>query len=490
MNDQPATLSSMRTRPIVETLLIVSLCCVSFVFVQHFLTAHDLSSLAHLGTLQDADYHIPHQLTVASSGAEHHGTNLPELPTEHGIHMVPPSFNDKTLIWSSRSQTPNLTTGEGLENGGHQHSQTPPPYQLLLTDFRWNNPDQRHGLNYSRVLRTRELLQGVVNHPNFNANGWEELTSGRRPIDPDIRYYVFLDVETCYEANYPHYGAPYKENFDRVGGRVVAENHLPLDCYFVQNCPFVDQVLQSPLFRHPHVTSRLIYFDCLGLSIHARFRNVQQRSPKLALASVSAEPSQHLSSVDQGLPPPAVTKFALSSQQERDIATCSETDRQYFFTFVGMVRVQHAARVDLVRLHDPSEGVVVLPRRDFPTHYPNRSYSDMLQQSIFAATPRGDNRFSYRFTEVLASGAIPVIHSDGWVLPFRSELVDWTDCAVRIPEAHVNATIAMLRQIPLNVRCRMRRRCYDIYQQYMATTQGTIAGIVEGLELVAGAGAE
>lgn len=45
-------------------------------------------------------------------------------------------------------------------------------------------------------------------------------------------------------------------------------------------------------------------------------------------------------------------------------------------------------------------------------------YEGLLQNSIFAFVPRGDANFSYRLLEVMSFGCIPVILSDGWVLPF------------------------------------------------------------------------
>jgi hypothetical protein len=113
------------------------------------------------------------------------------------------------------------------------------------------------------------------------------------------------------------------------------------------------------------------------------------------------------------------------------------------------------------------------------------SYTEMLSRSIFAAAPRGDNKFSYRFTEVLSAGAIPVILADDWVWPFRPELIKWEECAVILPENRVNETMIVLESISAEQRCKMRQRCFEIYQLYFATPEGIIAGLVEGLERVA-----
>ena len=51
-------------------------------------------------------------------------------------------------------------------------------------------------------------------------------------------------------------------------------------------------------------------------------------------------------------------------------------------------------------------------------------YEELLRDSIFAFVPRGDANFSYRLLEVMSFGCIPIILSDGWVLPF-DRVLDW-----------------------------------------------------------------
>jgi hypothetical protein len=83
------------------------------------------------------------------------------------------------------------------------------------------------------------------------------------------------------------------------------------------------------------------------------------------------------------------------------------------------------------------------------------SYTDVLLLSQFVATPRGDNRYLYCFTEMLSAGAVPVILSDDWVLPFQMELKpNWeTACAVRsFSEQHYRVchwNVVLLRSLLL-----------------------------------------
>lgn len=42
------------------------------------------------------------------------------------------------------------------------------------------------------------------------------------------------------------------------------------------------------------------------------------------------------------------------------------------------------------------------------------NYGGILKESHFGAASRGGNQFSYRFSEVLSAGAVPVVYADGW----------------------------------------------------------------------------
>jgi hypothetical protein len=136
------------------------------------------------------------------------------------------------------------------------------------------------------------------------------------------------------------------------------------------------------------------------------------------------------------------------------------------------------------QLQQPPEPVEPEPIAS-PRYY-ELAYEELLQKSQFAAAPRGTNLFSYRFSEILASGSIPVVHSDGWALPFSDRVVDWTECALVIPEAQVPETVSILRGIRPDQRCRMRQACYRIYRRYFETPEGTVRGVLEGLGVEGG----
>jgi Exostosin family len=95
----------------------------------------------------------------------------------------------------------------------------------------------------------------------------------------------------------------------------------------------------------------------------------------------------------------------------------------------------------------------------------------------------GDNLFSYRFSEVMSVGSIPVIYADDWMLPFGKHLINWTETSVVIPESEVLNSSHILTQINMEQRCRMRQNVLRIFREYMETGRGVIKGIVESLEI-------
>jgi len=405
-------------------------------------------------------------------------------------------LNDRTIQLSSGIERLWLP----LPSGGAQRQ--PPPAKVLLTNYGWNHPNQTIGLQYVRSARQRELLQGVVDHPWFVPGGWEDVVSGSAQADRNVRYYIFLDVETCFEMRYPKYhGRGMVDVADREGNRTV-KHKKEAECYRIRSCSYVPRALDaiSHFFafddrrgkKEPFAT--LVLLTCRGDGVPAGFRKKFAGS-SLAVASVSSTREELVDEIDQGLPPPAIKPIALTPTQERDIETCdAENDdkRPFLLTFSGAGRGE-SSRQALMALNN-NKDIYTVPRKVLDDAEEQQesgdkavSYEDLLVKAKFSAAPRGTNLFSYRFTEVLSAGSIPVVHADGWVLPFRKELVHWEEreCAVIIPESKANETERILRSISRGDRCRMRKRCYEVYKKYMVDGTAVIRGVIEGLELVA-----
>lgn len=151
--------------------------------------------------------------------------------------------------------------------------------------------------------------------------------------------------------------------------------------------------------------------------------------------------------------------------------------RAYFLTFKGSfatskpygdVRSRAAAA-----LHDPANGVIIVDAAsDEGKLY---DYDRLMFDTVFTLVLRGDQPYSYRYTEArnlfylnlhsfpfpfshsraaappqaVCSGAVPVVVlSDGWVLPFAS-LRPFDDFGVLASEGELSTLVARLRGLSL-----------------------------------------
>lgn len=402
---------------------------------------------------------------VSSSLAEYTAVNSSSL-APRPVNYTTSLLNDKSLDWESTLKRPWV-------DYYNNNVQTHPPAMLLMTNFGWNQPNQTAGLEIYRGLRGRQLTQGVVNHPWFHPTGFEDLESGSIQLLPHVRYYLFLDRETCAEKNYPKYNEGLVGNQDRVNGRGNC-------CGWREH--FIFRVMNSTVMSQS-LLSKFILFECGGRGPKPFY--VQDRTwyntSQLVFASVSyRHTGKHHRPQDLGLPPPAPFPYELSSAERDDIELCHDSNRTVLLSYTGAL-ARSQARQDLSKLHN---GVDVLIGKSGGLNNSQHLHT-LARTSLFSACPKGDNLFSYRLTETMSCGSIPVVYADHYLYPFHSLLVNWSDVAIIIPEARANETLSILRNVTREDQCRRRRRVIEIYDKYMKTPEGTIIGLIESLELQA-----
>jgi len=451
-------------------------------------------------------------------------------------HRIPRLINDITLTWNETMHRP------WLDNQRDNHSNTSqPPFMILLTNVGWNHPNQTYGLTMPRSLRERELFEGIVNHPYFHPTAWEEMRNGSMPIPKGSNFYVFADVSQCQEINYPFYGGHFEDNLDTLYNRSVDPDEFYTR---ISKCKRQNkfEILKHPIFQNNgEATSTDTDTDNTGTNSKSKATlvvfNCQGNGPTcqeifddvpISVAAIGGHfPNMDLR-LDQGLIPPAPNPIQLSPEEEAAIASCeAETNlhsRPVKVVYAGNFRSgrnsafheKHGgARMSYMSFHDPEEGFFMMEKDDLrdiknteisirlnnstdsDIHIlKNPTYDSLLRSTKFALAPRGDNKFSYRFTEVLSAGAIPVYHGDDHMLPFRPELVDWTKCGLFLPERDagqvgIDLIMQHLADDP-DARaklCAMRQYCYfGIYKKYVETTTKQIDGMVQGLEALASGG--
>jgi hypothetical protein len=433
-------------------------------------------------------------------------------------------------VLTGHSEILSSTAPDRTADGHLVNSEQP---EILMTDFGWMNAtDLRQARSEPRTKWSALMQAAILDHPFYNPRGWAQISEYARQsagkgnaIDnpknkpPKRTRYVFLDIETCGEPNWPVYAGCQGEdnNFEGCENDGAGKYARPTGSYCWHNgppasieeriCSLVDRVLDSPIFSEEIDSghSKLVLFYCrcdrridekIPVTKRERPRCIspnRRGGDKVVVVAQSAKPSHSIPGVDLGLPPPAVKPAHLSQQEINAIQSCkadvigsTEASNSSFerpillshkATNWGANPVRHA----ITRLKTGRSDVVTLDTREnFPME--GMTYESMLVESKFAAVTSGDCLFSFRFSEVLSAGAIPVIYANGWVLPFSRDLIPWDDYMVVIDESKTMDTISILESISVEERCRLRKRGREVYERYVKDRSANLQGVIDTLE--------
>jgi len=269
--------------------------------------------------------------------------------------------------------------------------------------------------------------------------------------------------DTANETNWPRYGNP--ESAYMRGSRPDLSN----DGIFFR---YMDRIAR---YAHEHADKRVLIvnmhpfvrlpvtFKCLGNVIVA---------------------DGSLANFERALNPRTVSMPALPLVRE----TGSEPQRDVLVSFQGAA--SHPVRRVLARLHDGKDFIIRLVepaayagRIDVESGAADSEYESLLDRSVFAFVPRGDALFSYRLLEAMARGAIPVILSDGWVLPF-DRLIDWSSCSISFHHEAVHRIPETLRAFTPDEILRMQQSVREIYRRFFADLDGIVTALFQEAALV------
>eukprot|EP00041_Stephanoeca_diplocostata_P023845 m.593869 g.593869 ORF g.593869 m.593869 type:complete len:321 (+) comp22397_c0_seq3:204-1166(+) len=117
------------------------------------------------------------------------------------------------------------------------------------------------------------------------------------------------------------------------------------------------------------------------------------------------------------------------------------------------------------------------------TEFQKQTYTHLMATSKFSLIVEGFGYHSFRLTEVLAAGAIPVIAIDHYVLPYAM-LLDWDSFSIRVPEHQLMQLPDILRAIPAARVDRMQQRAAEVYELFFASLSLQVATAVEEIRLV------
>jgi hypothetical protein len=103
----------------------------------------------------------------------------------------------------------------------------------------------------------------------------------------------------------------------------------------------------------------------------------------------------------------------------------------------------------------------------------------IFSRSVFTLCPAGFGRWTFRWIEALLYGSIPVILSDGYLLPFQ-EYVDWQKYVIQLPERDFHSIDTILRNIPAERILEMQMAIEK--DHYLFTRKGCLSMLASKLE--------
>jgi len=157
----------------------------------------------------------------------------------------------------------------------------------------------------------------------------------------------------------------------------------------------------------------------------------------------------------------------------RWLPSSSKTERSVLLAFKGDLGTHSLRREAQRALHNPDQVILILDKHDTTFEY-----WELLSKTVFAPVIRGHVSFSYRFSEVVCSGAIPVLLADDWVPPFE-DILPFKEYGVRVREAQVNELVEILSQFDAASRIKLSRRAVSFCQEYLISPWHQFDGLMQ-----------
>jgi len=104
-----------------------------------------------------------------------------------------------------------------------------------------------------------------------------------------------------------------------------------------------------------------------------------------------------------------------------------------------------------------------------------------MVRSKYSLVPQGHGLHIYRLLESMSAGAVPVIISDHFVLPF-SEILDWNSFSIVIKQDDIDSIPRVLDNISPSKYEYMQKNVVMVYENYFSSYYQVMTRIVEMLK--------
>jgi len=321
---------------------------------------------------------------------------------------------------------------------------------------------------------THTLIQGDALKVSFclqdeampRTEYWQQFITAMRQSDfftegnADI---LVPNEDTAMETNWPRYG-----NMDSAyirGDRRMHEVKVSslFHRYFLRAVEFCKSnqtkkilyINMHPFFRPPLLLRGMKNVIVADVSLAMFERNLNRNTISMPTLPIAFSNSPKL-----GLRPVIASFQGRNSHPIRDHLKQIANDKTIIINFVGQ---DHFGKLDATS-----------GRTD-------HSYYQLLESSTFAFIPRGDALFSYRLIEAMSFGCIPIILSDGWVLPF-DRVVPWERMSLRMHADGIPGLPQILSSLSNDEILERQNEVIRCYRKHFADIAAMIASLFTEVE--------
>ncbi|CAJ1360173.1 unnamed protein product [Effrenium voratum] len=219
---------------------------------------------------------------------------------------------------------------------------------------------------------------------------------------------------------------------------------------------------------HPDFGGKALALVDAGASVLKAWLADVYSDPRFILLRLGPALWFHRAGVDVSLPPGPTPRCSGAAAQHAMDEPLSA--RRYLASFKGKLR-NNAARVAMAKLHHNDLDVIVVDRLD-----DSHGYEELLYSSVFPLILEGDMLQTFRFTEAVCSGGIPVLVTSSQVPPLQ-ELVPFESYGVLFREEELPSLVARLRALDGLTRARLRERALQVCRAHFRTLELQAASV-------------
>lgn len=322
---------------------------------------------------------------------------------------------------------------------------------------------------------------------------WEQFIKALKQSE----YFAQSDVDflipfedTAMESNWPRYGNP-NSAYVRGSSHDLSENGS-FRRYFAEITAFAENnqnrnmlyLNMNPFFRAPLLLRQNKNMIVADVSLAMFERDLNRNTISMpALPIVFCR-----SALSSGLRPILASfqgRIDTHPVRQSLKAIASKNRKSTFFS----IPWRHAKKKQ--RNEENNDAIVVkgvginryIGKIDAINSKTDAEYEQLLSNSNFAFVPRGDALFSYRLVEVMSFGCIPIILSDGWVLPF-DRIVPWEEFSLRVHADAIPHLPQILATFTRDDILSRQNKVLSVYHSRLASLDLMIAALMTEVQQI------